>query len=46
MNKIAWVLMVVLAFAVVGCEKKSASEQLADDVKKAAAQMKKELKDL
>ncbi len=46
MNKMAWVLMVVLAFTAVGCEKKSASEQLADDVKKAADQMKKDLKNL
>jgi hypothetical protein len=46
MKKISWILMVVLAFAVVGCEKKSASEQLADDVKKAADQMKKDLKNL
>ncbi len=46
MNRMAWVLMVVLALTAVGCEKKSASEQLSDDVKKAAEQMKKDLKNL
>ncbi len=46
MKKISWLLMLVMALAVVGCEKKSASEQLADDVKKAANQMKKDLNNL
>lgn len=42
----AWFLMALIALTIVGCEKKSASEQLADDVKKAADKMKKDLNNL
>lgn len=46
MSKFAWVLMVIVALTAVGCEKKSASDQLADDMKKAADKLKKDINSL
>jgi len=43
MRVIAWVLMVVMVAGVAGCAKKTASEQLRTDMKKAGNQMDKEL---
>jgi hypothetical protein len=43
---IVLMLVMVMAFSVIGCAKKSASEQLADDAKKAARQMDRDVKNL
>lgn len=43
MKNIAWVLMLSVAVLTVGCAKKTASEQLQDDIKKAGKQMQKEV---
>ncbi len=46
MRKLSWVLVVVVALAAFGCAKKTASEQLKDDMKKAADQIKKDIDNL
>lgn len=46
MKKLGWLMIAVMALTVVGCEKKSASEQLRDDVNKAAKDIKKDLSNL
>ena len=46
MKKMSWFLIVVLALTVTGCAKKTASEQLADDMKKASNNLKKEINNL
>ena len=46
MKKFAWILVVLVAFAATGCAKKTASEQLKADMKKAGDQMKKDLNNL
>lgn len=46
MKAATWVLLLVMALGVAGCAKKTASEQLQDDMKKAANQMKKDLNNL
>ena len=44
----AWSILIVLvmALSVVGCAKKTASEQLQDDMKKTADKMKKDINNL
>ena len=44
MKKAAWILMVLIAVSAVGCAKKTASEQMEADLKKASDQMKKDVK--
>lgn len=46
MKKTAWLLILVMAFAIAGCAQKTASEQLKDDMKKAANKMDKEMQGL
>jgi predicted small lipoprotein YifL len=46
MRFIAMVLALAMMISISGCAKKSASEQLADDAKKAADQMNKDVKNL
>ena len=46
MKKVAGVLLVLAVFAAAGCAKKTASEQMRDDMKKAGNQMKKDLNNL
>ena len=46
MRKLGWVLVLVMALAAFGCAKKTASEQLRDDMKKAADQIKKDINNL
>ena len=43
MRLIAWALMVFMVTGIAGCAKKTASEQLQADMKKAGNQMDKEL---
>lgn len=43
-KSMALLLMLVLSLSVVGCAKKTASEQLRDDMEKAAKQVDKEVK--
>lgn len=43
MKSIAWVLMLSLVVLGAGCAKKTASEQLQEDLKKAGKQMQKEV---
>lgn len=44
MKKSALFLLIVLGFALVGCAQKTASEQLRDDMNKAAKKLDKEVK--
>ena len=44
MKRAAWILIVLMAFSAVGCAKKTASEQMQEDMKKAGDQMKKDMK--
>ena len=46
MRIIAMVLAFVMMLSITGCAKKIASEQLADDAKKAADQMNKDVKNI
>ena len=46
MRKLSWLLVVIMGLTVVGCEKKSATEQLKDDMNKAAKEIKKDLENL
>lgn len=46
MRIIAAIFAIIMILSVGGCAKKSASEQLADDAKKAANQMNKDVKNL
>lgn len=43
MKNVAWILMLSLAVLAAGCAKKTASEQLQEDLKKAGRQMQKEV---
>ncbi|MGH7198018.1 MAG: hypothetical protein ACREH5_04665 [Candidatus Omnitrophota bacterium] len=43
MRLVAWALMFFMAAGIAGCAKKTASEQLQADMKKAGNQMEKEL---
>ena len=44
MKKAAWILMILMAVSAVGCAKKTASEQMQEDMKKASDKMKKDIK--
>ena len=46
MRSVAMALMLVMVLGAAGCAKKTASEQLQDDMKKASNQMKKDLNNL
>ncbi len=46
MRTLALVVALVMILSVTGCAKKTASEQLADDAKKAANQLNKDVKNL
>jgi outer membrane lipoprotein SlyB len=46
MRFLALVLAVVMMLSVAGCAKKTASEQLADDAKRAADQINRDVKNL
>ena len=46
MKKTAWILLVLAVFTVTGCAKKTASEQLQEDMKKAGDKMKKDINNL
>lgn len=39
----AWMMVAVLAFAAAGCAKKTAAEQLKDDMKKAGKEMNRQV---
>ena len=42
-KSMVWVLLAVAVLSVAGCAKKTASEQLQEDMKKAGDQMKREV---
>ena len=46
MKALSLVMVLVMGLSVAGCAKKTASEQLQDDMKKAADQMKKDINNL
>ncbi len=46
MKKVALVLMVLSVFAAVGCARKTATEQMQDDMKKASDKLQKDMKNL